>query len=174
MNKLFLGSALLLCGALAIAQDTAPTSGAADTSSATSNTVQGCLSGTSGNYMLTDATGATYQLQGDESQLANNVNKEIEVTGTLGSSASASATNSPDATPGSTTAGQSTGSTTNPNPDSAAPGNAPAGNTPSGTASAETGSGASATASVGKTLSVTSVRKVADSCTSNQSTTPQQ
>lgn len=174
MNKLFLGSALLLCGALAIAQDTAPTSGGADTSSTTS-TVQGCLSGTSGNYMLTDATGATYQLQGDESQLANNVNKEIEVTGTVGSSASAAANNSPDATaPGSTTAGQSTGSTTNPNPDSAAPGNAPAGNTPSGTASAETGSGASATASVGKTLSVTSVRKVGDSCTSNQSTTPQQ
>ena len=157
MKKLFLlGSALLVCGALAVAQDTAPTPGTADANSATSSTVQGCLSGTSGNYMLTDATGASYQLQGEESQLADNVNKEVEITGTVSSSASASATNSPDASaPGNATAGEASGST--------APGN-----------TSGTEAGASATANVGKTLSVTSVRKVADSCSSNNPGAPQQ
>lgn len=148
-----LAAALLVCGALAVAQETAPTTGSTDTNTASANTIQGCLSGTSGAYMLTDASGATYQLQGDESQISANVNKEVEVTGTVGSKASASATNSPE---------------TN------APGNATAGEAGSTSSTSGTATGSGATASVAKTLSVTSIRAVADSCTSGTTQTPQQ
>jgi hypothetical protein len=155
MKKAFLfGSALLVCGALAMAQDNAPAAGSADSNSTSGNTVQGCLSGTSGAYTLTDASGATYQLQGDESQMSANVNKEVEVMGTMGSKASASATNSPDTSaPASPTAGEASSSA--------------ADNSTSAT-------GATATASVAKTLSVTSIRKVADSCSAGGNQTPQQ
>src|SRR6266536_5971898 len=114
----FLAAALMLCTTLALAQDTPSSSsqtGAAATTSdqantANSNSVQGCLTGTSGSYMLTDATGVMYQLTGDESQLSANVNKQVEVTGTAGAKASASATNSPDTSaPGSSTSGSATG-----------------------------------------------------------------
>ncbi len=99
-KAILMSAALMLCMALALAQDT-PSSGASSqagsspsssdqaTASAGSNTVQGCLTGTSGNYMLTDASGVMYQLTGDESQLSANVNKEVEVTGTAGAKASA-------------------------------------------------------------------------------------
>jgi hypothetical protein len=51
------------------------------------NAIRGCLSGSSGNWMLTDATGVSYQLRGgDESQLSANMNKEVEVMGTPGTS----------------------------------------------------------------------------------------
>ena len=158
-KAILLGAALVLCTALAIAQD-APSTGSAGqagatasssdqaTASAGSNTVQGCLSGSSGNYMLTDATGVAYQLTGDESQLSSNLNKEVEVTGTTGAKASASASNSPDTSAaGNTSAGEA-----------------------SGTAGSSTGAsaGATANASAAKTLEVTSVKKVADSCSTSK------
>ena len=153
-RAVLLAAALLVCGALAVAQETAPTTGSTDANTASTNTIQGCLSGTSGAYMLTDANGMTYQLQGDESQISDNVNKEVEVTGTAGSTASASATNSPETNaPGNATAGEASGST--------------ASNSSSAT-------GSTATASVAKTFSVTSIRKVADTCASGQTQTPQQ
>jgi hypothetical protein len=115
---------------------------------ATNTTVQGCLTGTTGNYMLTDSSGVMYQLQGDESQLSANVNKEVEATGTIGARASASATNNPDTNaPSAETKGQAGAST----------GNA------TGTAS-----GSTASAHAAKTLDVTSIRKVADSCSSSR------
>jgi hypothetical protein len=163
-KMLILGSSLLLCGALALAQDSTQSSGTADSSSATGNTVQGCLSGSGGNYMLTDATGASYQLQGDDSQLSGNVNKQVEVTGTMGSKATATASGSPDSgASGSASAGQASGNSTN--------GSSNMGNSTTGSAS-----GSTASASVAKTLSVTSIRKVADTCSSNSnaSGTPQQ
>ena len=146
-KAILLGATLMLSGALALAQDTTTTTSTTENTTAASNTVQGCLSGTSGNYMLTDATGAMYQVQGDESQLSANVNKQVEITGTTGSKASAAATNSPDA---------SAPATANSGDASAASGNSTA-----------AGSGATATASTSKTLSATAIRKVADSCTSN-------
>lgn len=164
MNKLILmGAALILCTALAIAQDT-PSSGSSNSQAGTSasssdqnssspssdsNSIQGCLTGTSGNYMLTDATGVTYQLTGEESQLSANVNKEVEVMGTAGAKASASAGNNPDsnAASGSSNSGDA--------------------NSSAGTASG-TASSASANANAAKTLEVTSVKKVADSCSSGK------
>jgi hypothetical protein len=157
-KAILMGAALMLCTALALAQDT-PSSGTSSqsgastsssdqaTATAGNNTVQGCLTGTSGNYMLTDASGVMYQLTGDESQLSANVNKQVEVTGTAGAKASASATNSPDTSaPGSSTSGSATGT---------------AGST-------EGASGASANANAAKTLEVTSINKVADSCSAGK------
>ena len=157
-NTTLLSAALLLCAAMAIAQDTPQSGGSTSQTPATSssdqastpsngNAIQGCLSGSSGNYMLTDASGTMWQLTGDESQLSANVNKQVEVTGTAGAKASASATNSPDTSaPGSSTSGSATG------------------------ASGSTGgaTGASANGNAAKTLEVTSINKVADSCSASK------
>jgi len=160
MKKLvFLAAALTLCTALAVAQDT-PSSGSQtgaaasssdQASTANSNAVQGCLTGTSGNYMLTDATGVMYQLTGDESQLSANLNKEVEVTGAAGAKASASASNAPDSSAGNASSGNA---------------NAPA--TGSTGASADASGGATANANAAKTLEVMSIKKVGDSCSSSK------
>lgn len=155
-KAMLLSAAITLCAGLALAQDTPSNSAASqnDTTttttttttdqSASSNNIQGCLMGTTGNYMLTDATGVAYKVQGDESQLSSNVNKEVEVMGTVASTASASASNNPDASA----------------PNTASQGDA------NGVSGSSTG--ASATAAASKTLNVTSVKMVADSCSRNK------
>lgn len=159
MKKAMLLSAVLTLGAgLAWAQDT-PNS-ASDQSNTTTTTatttdqsaspksIRGCLLGTSGNYMLTDARGVAYKVQGDDSQLSSNVNKEVEVVGTVASTSSASASNS------------AYSSTPNTGSQSAARANA---------GSDSTGStGATATATASNTLNATSVKRVADSCGGNR------
>jgi len=106
MRKLLLLLSVLLLGACwAVAQDSTsqPNSSSSDTSasSATSGqtgstaagsatSVQGCLSGSSGNYTLSDKNGNTYQLTGDTAKLSEHVGHEVKVTGTS-SSGSASA-----------------------------------------------------------------------------------
>lgn len=154
-KAMLLSAAIMLCAGLALAQDT-PSDGAAGQNgtttatttstdqSASANTIQGCLMGTTGNYMLTDATGVSYKVQGDQSQLSTNVNKEVEVMGTLTSTASASATNNADASA----------------PNAASQGDA---NGASGSST-----GASATATASKTLNATSVKMVADSCSNSK------
>jgi hypothetical protein len=47
-------------------------------------TVEGCLSGSNGNYTLTDKKGNTYQLTGDNAKLSEHVGHEVKVTGTEG------------------------------------------------------------------------------------------
>lgn len=55
-------------------------------------TVEGCLSGSSGSYTLTDKQGNTYQLTGDTAKLSDHVGHEVKVMGTeAGADASASA-----------------------------------------------------------------------------------
>ena len=44
-------------------------------------TVEGCLSGTGGNYTLTAKNGMTYQLTGDTAKLSEHVGREVKVTG---------------------------------------------------------------------------------------------
>jgi len=67
-------------------------------------TIRGCLNSSGGGYTLTDASGTTYQLQGDTSKLASHVNNEVEVKGTAsGSSGAGSAGSS--ASAGSSTSG---------------------------------------------------------------------
>jgi len=160
-KAMLLSAAITLCAALALAQDT-PSAGASSqagstTSSTTQttttdqntsgNTIEGCLTGTSGNYMLTDATGVSYKVQGDDSQLGANVNKQVEVMGTVASTASASASNNADA------------------PNSAAKGDA---NANAGSSAAGSSTGATATATASKTLTASSVKMVADSCSTGK------
>ena len=100
MRQLLLLLSVLLLGACwAVAQDTtsqtSPNSGAssAQTSSETAtgaHTVEGCLSGSGGNYTLTDKQGNTYQLTGDTAKLSEHVGHEVKVTGTASSGTAAS------------------------------------------------------------------------------------
>jgi hypothetical protein len=111
MRHLILLSVLLLGATWALAQtnqaspsQTSPSVETPDQSSAsqTSNqtpvgtgnaTVQGCLSGSDGNYTLTDDNGTAYQLTGNTAKLIDHVGHEIKVMGTTGA---ASATGSSD------------------------------------------------------------------------------
>jgi len=102
MKYLLFVSILLLGTSWAVAQSdssqpTSPqtSSGQTATSSGGETTVQGCLSGSSGNYTLTDKGGQTYQLTGDTSKLSEHVGHEVKVTGTT---QSASATSGSSAT----------------------------------------------------------------------------
>jgi hypothetical protein len=122
MRKSILVAVTLLCSGLwAVAQtSTSPsTSGStgSDQSSASSQmgstsgsgssqSFTGCLSGSAGSYTLRDkATGTTYNLSGDDSQLAKHVGEEVRVSGTQSGNSAASAS-SP-----SSSATSSTGST---------------------------------------------------------------
>jgi len=71
----------------AIAQDTtgATPSRAAGQSASGQTTVEGCLSGSNGNFTLTDKHGTTYQLTGDAATLSEHVGHEVKVTGTSSS-----------------------------------------------------------------------------------------
>lgn len=97
MRHLLLLSVLLLGAFWAAAQNYPSQTSPSETSPSQSTpagsggetTVQGCLSGSSGNYMLTDKNGKSYQLTGDTAKLSEHVGHEIKVTGTV-SSASAS------------------------------------------------------------------------------------
>lgn len=103
MRRLVLLFSVLLLGACwAAAQSTATSNssqsdstsassgqtGSANASGATS--VQGCLSGSSGNYTLTDKHGNTYQLTGDTAKLSEHVGHEVKVMGTSSSAAPSS------------------------------------------------------------------------------------
>lgn len=91
MRYLLTLSVLLLGLSWAVAQDagTSPnTSGqSSQTSAGGETTVQGCLSGSSGNFTLTDKDGMAYQLTGDTAKLSEHVGHEVKVTGTADSSA---------------------------------------------------------------------------------------
>jgi hypothetical protein len=102
MKHLMLLSVLLFGVSWAVAQDSTPaqspdSSATASQTAAGQNTtgskasVQGCLSGSDGNYTLTDKQGMTYNLTGDTSKLAEHVGHEIKVTGTTGGSTASGA-----------------------------------------------------------------------------------
>jgi hypothetical protein len=109
MKQLVL-AALLCCGLWAFGQSTDASStpsssgqASSASSSGSSTTVDGCLSGSSGNYTLTDkATGTSYNLSGDTSKLSAHVGHEVKITGTTSGSAS-----SPSSSASSTASGSS-------------------------------------------------------------------
>ena len=88
-------SVLLLGLSWAVAQNSAGQSGstsssagqASQTSAGGETTVEGCLSGSSGSYTLTDKNGTAYQLTGDTAKLSEHVGHEVKITGTSNSSA---------------------------------------------------------------------------------------
>jgi len=101
MRRLLLLLSVLLLGACwAVAQDTTSQTNSSETSASSgqtssstasgATTVEGCLSGSSGNYTLTDKHGNTYQLTGDTAKLSEHVGHEVKVTGTSSSASSAS------------------------------------------------------------------------------------
>jgi hypothetical protein len=89
------------------------------TSTDSANSIEGCLSGSAGNWTLTDQSGKTWQLSGDTSKLSDHVGHQVRVSGadnsasgsspSSGSSGAASATN-PSSGAGATGAGSSSGS----------------------------------------------------------------
>ena len=92
-------SSLILCGALALAQQspkqttnpdqtsnpnaTSPQTQTNQTGNSDKQTkVTGCLSGSAGSYTISDKSGQTYQLSGDTSKLSEHVGHKVEITGT--------------------------------------------------------------------------------------------
>src|SRR6478735_7114592 len=52
------------------------------TSSNSSTSIEGCLSGSAGNFTLTDQSGKTWQLAGDTSKLSDHVGHQVRLMGT--------------------------------------------------------------------------------------------
>jgi hypothetical protein len=150
MTKPWLLTAILLLSSVwAVAQDTsqaANSNSSQTSSSASETTIEGCLSGSAGNYSLTDTSGKTYQLQGDNSKFSDQIGHQVRIKGTTAASASAT-------TPSGATASASTsGSGNNPSPSSA--------NNPT---NSKAGSPGSASAAI--QFNVASIEKISDSCT---------
>ncbi|HEY2114103.1 MAG TPA: hypothetical protein VGJ51_03385 [Candidatus Angelobacter sp.] len=76
------------------------------TSSNSSTSIEGCLSGSAGNWTLTDQSGKTWQLAGDTSKLSDHVGHQIRIMGSDNSS-SASGSSSPSSSNPSSSAGSS-------------------------------------------------------------------
>ncbi len=107
---LLLGSGLLAT-TLAAAQDMpassnpdpSPSKQTSQSTQTTSGLIRGCLSGSAGNYTITDQNGTQYQINGPDNQLQASVGHEVEVstrqdqasaTSTRGDQTTASTTNS--------------------------------------------------------------------------------
>jgi len=90
MRYLFAVSVLLLGATWAAAQNYPSQSKSTNTGSHT--TVEGCLSGSAGSYVLTDMKGNNFELTGNTAKLSEHVGHEIKVTGT--ESAASTSTNS--------------------------------------------------------------------------------
>ncbi len=89
-SLLFLLGSGLLVTTLAVAQDT-PSSGSeatepspnaqtSKTEQTSSSVIRGCLSGSAGNYTITDQNGMQYTIAGPDNELQARVGHEIEVT----------------------------------------------------------------------------------------------
>lgn len=74
------------------------------TSNNSSTSIEGCLSGSAGNWTLTDQSGKTWQLAGDTSKLSDHVGHQVRLMGTDNSS-SASGSSSPSSSNPSSSAG---------------------------------------------------------------------
>jgi len=89
------------------------------TSSNSSTSIEGCLSGSAGNWTLTDQSGKTWQLAGDTSKLSDHVGHQVRLMGSDNSSSasrssspssSSPSSSNPSSGAGATGAGSSSGS----------------------------------------------------------------
>ncbi len=101
MRKLMLlTSIVLLSAAWVVAQQTYGSQSSGHSSQSSSGMskagnhteVEGCLSGSQGNYTLTDKSGNKYELTGNTSKLSEHVGHEIQVTGSETSPSASSST----------------------------------------------------------------------------------
>jgi Protein of unknown function (DUF5818) len=83
MRQILLILSLMLLGLTwAVAQNEGATqSGQKGQSASGQTTVEGCLTGSNGNFTLTDKNGMSYQLAGDTAKLSEHVGHEVKVTG---------------------------------------------------------------------------------------------
>lgn len=77
-----------------------------ETSTDSGTGIEGCLSGSAGNFTLTDQSGKTWQLAGDTSKLSDHVGHQVRLTGT---DTSASAAGGPSSGATATGAGAAAG-----------------------------------------------------------------
>ncbi len=104
MNRITIALLVLLAGAFVWAQQSPTPSQeqpqanqAQTTNDYGSRSVQGCLSGSSGNYMLKqDETGSTVKVSGDDAKLQSHVGHEVSIVGVV---TNGSATTASDSTP---------------------------------------------------------------------------
>ncbi len=87
MRYLQLLAVLLLAAAFAVGQDYPSPSQSTPASTGDEQSVQGCLSGSDGNYTLMVKDGTSFRLTGDTAKLAQHIGHEIQVTGTINSAA---------------------------------------------------------------------------------------
>src|SRR5262245_9955161 len=112
MRKFFYGTAILLLAAgMAFAQSsttpdqsTTPSQSASQSSS--SNTIQGCLSGSDNNFTLTDQSGKTYVLKAEGQDLKAHVGHTVSVQGRPMSASESGAASSTGAASTSASSGQ--------------------------------------------------------------------
>src|SRR5438309_11678650 len=79
MKKMLLTTVVLVAG-MAFAQ-TDSTATSANSQNTQSNSMQGCLSGTSGNFSIADQSGKSFKLAGAQSDLQKNVGHMVELQG---------------------------------------------------------------------------------------------
>lgn len=94
-KKLMLLLVLLVSAAWLQAQAYPQSSPTQSTGDASGNmTVQGCLSGSDGNYTLTADNGTAYKLTGNTAELKDHVGHEVQITGATGAASDSSAASS--------------------------------------------------------------------------------
>ena len=80
INPLLVSLVALLFSLTAWAQQS--TSQQNNDNNSNASTIQGCVTGAAGTYVLLDRnTGASYNLTGDEADLARQIHHEVEITG---------------------------------------------------------------------------------------------
>ena len=99
MRKSLLLSGLILAFAMWVQAQPYPQASATQpgADSGSSTTVQGCLSGSAGSYVLTASNGNTYMLTGETSGLKDHVGHEVSITGKVSGSSAPSASSTPGA-----------------------------------------------------------------------------
>ena len=80
MKKTWMLTFTLLISAVWLQSQNPPAAGNPSQPTEHANTVQGCLRGSVGNFVLTGNLGTTYQILGNASQLGKHIGHEVQIT----------------------------------------------------------------------------------------------